>query len=398
MRKWPTVRFYELAAQDKSSFSKPYGSAITKEDYVPSGVPMVRGVNLSRGIFIDDEFVFISDEKADRMPGANLAAGDLIFTHRGTVGQVSMIPRQPRYSRYVLSTSQVKARLDPQKALPEFYYYWFSSPEGQRELLRNVSTVGVPGLAQPVATVKSLTVPCPPLGNQHGIAEVLGALDDKVAVNDRIAQTCHELAQAYLSHAIDTVVSRRLGEIGAITMGSSPPGESYNENGVGMTFYQGTRDFGDRFPARRVWCTQPVRAAEQGSTLVSVRAPVGRVNVALEQCCIGRGLAAVKSTQGTPSVLFHQLAASTDVWAPYESEGTVFGAINKSQLENIEIPSLDEAKAISLEGALSQLDSRVFSAFQENGVLAELRDTLLPKLMSGEISVREGEEMVAEVT
>lgn len=245
---------------------------------------------------------------------------------------------------------------------------------------------------------KAFHVCIPGIKEQDAILAILCALDDKIAVNDRIARACHEFAQAHLSRALTADTSRCLSEIGAITMGSSPPGESYNEDGLGMPFFQGTRDFGDRFPARRVWCTEPVRVAERGSVLVSVRAPVGRVNIAREQCCIGRGLAAVKSIQGTPSVLFHQMAAASDVWAPYESEGTVFGAINKSQLASIEIPALDDATATSLEGVLSQLDGRVFSVFQENGVLVELRDTLLPRLMSGEISVREGEKMVAEVT
>lgn len=165
-----------------------------------------------------------------------------------------------------------------------------------------------------------------------------------------------------------------------------------------MPFYQGTRDFGDRFPGQRVWCTSPVRTAPKGSCLLSVRAPVGRVNVARELCCIGRGVAAVRSTQGTPSVLFHQLAAASDVWLPFESEGTVFGAINKQQLAEIELPAVDAESARALEEVLRPLDQRVASVYDENRVLAELRDTLLPRLMSGEIRVRDAEKVVEDVT
>ena len=118
------VRFEDLADSSKSAFSKPYGSAILKEDYLPRGVPVVRGVNLRNGIFFDDDFVFISEVKADRMPGANLTSGDLVFTHRGTIGQVSMIPWNRKHNRYVLSTSHVKARLNPKRAVPEFYFYY----------------------------------------------------------------------------------------------------------------------------------------------------------------------------------------------------------------------------------------------------------------------------------
>lgn len=398
MSEWSMVRFEDLADSSKSAFSKPYGSAILKEDYLPRGVPVVRGVNLRNGIFFDDDFVFISEVKADRMPGANLTSGDLVFTHRGTIGQVSMIPWNRKHNRYVLSTSHVKARLNPKRAVPEFYFYYFLSPQGQAELLKNISTVGVPGLAQPVATIKALSVPHPPLATQRAIAQVLGVLDDKITVNNRIASTAHGLGQALSASAHKTAELVKLSEISNITMGSSPPGESYNEGEFGMPFYQGTRDFGDRFPGLRVWCTSPVRTASSGSCLVSVRAPVGRVNVARKLCCIGRGLAAVQSKFGTPSVLFHELAAASDVWLPFESEGTVFGAINKQQLANIEIPALGAQSARALENVLMPLDQRVASASDENCALVELRNTLLPKLMSGQIRVRDAEKVVEDVT
>jgi type I restriction enzyme, S subunit len=398
MSEWPKVEFQSLAADAKSAFSKPYGSAITKEDYVPQGVPVVRGVNLRNGLFLDDEFVFISEQKADQMPGANLAPGDMVFTHRGTIGQVSMIPRDPRYPRYVLSTSQVKARLNPKCALPEFYYYWFTSSNGRHELLRNVSTVGVPGLGQPVATIKSLRVPHPPLRVQRAIADVLGALDHKIAVNDRTVRSCHQLAQAISADAHTDSPVKALAEVANITMGSSPPGESYNENGVGVPFYQGARDFGVRFPSRRIWCASPRRIAKRGSTLVSVRAPVGELNIAREPSCIGRGVAAVESRYDTPSVLFHELAGLPDVWKPYESEGTVFGSIAKAQMENLMVKSLEQPAAQRLEAAIGPLDQRVEAAFIENQALSRLRDVLLPRLMSGEIRVREAEKIVEGMT
>jgi type I restriction enzyme S subunit len=184
-----------------------------------------------------------------------------------------MIPRQPRYSRYILSSSQVKARLNPIFALPEFYYYWFRTLAGQRALLANASTVGVPGIASPLATIRSISVPIPDLSVQQAIVDTLGALDDKIAVNERIVLACHQLAQAYVASAVDSAARVALSELADITMGSSPPGDTYNEGRVGLPFYQGTRDFGFRFPSRRVWCTDPVRTSQSGATLVSVRAP-----------------------------------------------------------------------------------------------------------------------------
>jgi len=122
------------------------------------------------------------------------------------------------------------------------------------------------------------------------------------------------------------------------------------------------------------------------------------VNIAREECCIGRGLASLESRFGTPSTLFHQLAATSDIWEPYESAGTVFGAINKEQIERLRIRSLVETSALRLEEALRPLDQRVAAAFHENEALADLRDALLPKLMSGEIQVRDAERIVEDVT
>src|SRR5699024_1023989 len=135
----------------------------------------------------------------------------------------------------------------------------------------------------------------PPLQEQRAIAEVLGALDDKIAANSELARVADELASTLVRLGVEDLTDTvALAEIAAVTMGSSPPGSSFNEEGAGSVFYQGVRDFGVRSPARRVWTTSPTRMAAAGDLLVSVRAPVGEVNVATEDMCVGRGLAAIR--------------------------------------------------------------------------------------------------------
>lgn len=243
---------------------------------------------------------------------------------------------------------------------------------------------------------KAFHVCIPNIKEQAAIVEALGALDDKIAVNDRIAATCHALAETITSNVLAESPTKPLEDLAIITMGSSPPGDTYNNLEVGIPFYQGTRDFGDRFPSRRVWCSAPVRTAQPGDTLLSVRAPVGRLNIAVEQCCIGRGLAALSSKNATPSTLFHSLSINPTAWLPFESEGTVFGSINKKQLASIRLPFVDGIAGRRLEERLASLDRRVKSASTENRTLSTLRDTLLPKLMSGEIRVRDAEKVVED--
>lgn len=372
----------------------PFGSKITKENYVENGVPLIRGNNLARGIFLDEDFVFITEEKADDILPANVSPGDIIFTHRGTIGQVTMVTRSPKHDRYAIGSSQVKTRLDESIALPEFYYYWFHSPQGQRSILANTSTVGVPGIATPLTSIRKLKVPKPSLDEQKAIAATLGALDDKIAVNERIVSTLSELSSATFRDSQPKQMVL-VSDISQVTMGQSPPGDTYNETTEGLPFYQGTKDFGFRFPGKRVWCTAATRRASAKDVLVSIRAPVGTINVATEECGIGRGLTAVRSTTH-PHTLLQALSADNSIWMPYEKEGTVFGSINKKQFSKLEIPWPEDSSLDEIEERLQSLDDLLAQYTAESRTLTELRDTLLPQLMSGKLRVKDAEKIVED--
>ena len=254
------------------------------------------------------------------------------------------------------------------------------------------------GSAQPKlskSAMESIRLRVPPKGERQAIAEVLGTLDKKVAANDSVVASCNGLAEALLRKQF--VAEAPLAAVAYVTMGSSPPGESYNYTGVGIPFYQGVRDFGVRFPGRRVWTTAPVRLAKMGETLVSVRAPVGRTNIARENLCLGRGLAALRSKAEHPMTLFHQVRAAHAAWAPYEAEGTVFGSINRSNLEAVVVPTVGAMAADALESDLASVEARVKGALAENERLSSARDELLPLLMSGKVRVKDAEKVVEEV-
>src|SRR3990170_882326 len=143
--KWASATVEEIAAPTPRAIAMvPFGSDIKTENFVSAGVPVIRGVNLSADRFLDDKFVFLTEEKADELSAANAFARDLVFTHRGTIGQVGIISPNARFRRYVVSQSQMKFTCDPQKADPRFIFYFFRSPMGQHELLANTSTTGVP--------------------------------------------------------------------------------------------------------------------------------------------------------------------------------------------------------------------------------------------------------------
>jgi type I restriction enzyme S subunit len=135
----------------------PFGSDITTDNFVDSGVPVIRGRNLTDG-FVDERFVFVSEAKADELRNANAFPGDIVITHRGTLGQVGLIPTESRYSRYVVSQSQMLLSVDPAIATPRYVFELLRSSAGQHALLTNTSQTGVPAIARPTTSVKSIQV------------------------------------------------------------------------------------------------------------------------------------------------------------------------------------------------------------------------------------------------
>jgi type I restriction enzyme S subunit len=390
------VALADLASPTPNSLATgPFGSAVGSKHFRDAGVPLIRGSNLSLDVgtrLLDNEIVYLSGDKANEFRRSQAVRGDLVFTCWGTVGQVGFLDKRARYDRYIVSNKQMKLTPDLSKVHPLYLYYALSSPAAVAAVRSIAIGSSVPGFN--LGQLRHIMVPLPTIPEQRAIAAVLGALDAKIEANNGVSRACAELAAARFVEAADAVVL--LSGVATIIMGQSPPGESYNECGEGMPFFQGIRDFGARHPKRRVWCTAPTRMAQPQDTLVSVRAPVGAVNVAMEMCAIGRGLAAARNPT-SPGTLYQALTADPTVWVPYESEGTVFGSINKLQLSQIQVPWPRANQAGELEKVLSILDGRLLAAERESQVLAQLRDVLLPRLLSGELRVRDAEALVEEV-
>ena len=243
--------------------------------------------------------------------------------------------------------------------------------------------------------------------DQRRIVSILSSLDRKIELNNKINADLEEMAQAIFKNwFVDfepfkdgKFVDSELGmipegwkvgtleDIAEITMGQSPAGNGLNENGEGMIFYQGSSDFGFRFPSIRVFTTEPKRLAVANSVLFSVRAPVGDINVAKEECCIGRGVASIKSKYGHDSYLFYAMKSLHKLFDSFDGEGTVFGSINKKTLSAIQILLPSDGIVEQFNNVASSFDDRIRSLSDENSRLSTLRDTLLPRLMSGELEV-----------
>lgn len=275
-------------------------------------------------------------------------------------------------------------RIDPDKADPRYIYWFLTNLYNSGEIETwQVQHTGVARF-QFTEFARNKPIPLPELHVQNNVADTLEAIDALIYCNTQICLTSDSLATAILLSAINTGHTLPLGDVAEISMGTSPPSETFNSDGEGVVFYQGNRDFGFRYPKNRLWTTNPRRFGQRGDTLASVRAPVGSLNMATEKVCIGRGLASIRSAAGTPSSLFHTLKAFPAIWSPYDGSGTVFGSINRDQVHSLRIPMVTQ-DAPWLESRLAALDKLVEHTTLETSALERVRDELLPQLVSGRI-------------
>jgi len=192
----PFVKIDDIASKRKySCVGGPFGSSLSRKHYVEEeAVPVIRGTNLGGDQFIDDGFVFVSEEKGDKLHRNLAYPGDIIFTQRGTLGQVAIIPSDVRFDRYVVSQSQMKLTVDEEKADPYYVYSYFRSKEAKKVIENNAIIGGVPHIN--LGILKAIEIPLPSLMVQKEIAQIIKSLDDKIELNRQINKTLEQIAQA----------------------------------------------------------------------------------------------------------------------------------------------------------------------------------------------------------
>lgn len=296
----------------------------------------------------------------------------------------------------------------------KFLYYRLKSLDLNRTAI---------GSAQPLVTQEGLKLVktiIPPLPEQKAIASILGALDDKLELNRKMNEILEAMARAIFKSWFvdfdpilgighhkewqDSPVGRipkgwkvgMLGEMCDIVMGQSPPGKTYNEIGEGLPFYQGIRDFGFRFPSKRIYCSAPTRLAQEGDVLLSIRAPVGSLNIAIETCAIGRGVTALRIKGQHYGFLYYLMKETQWGWEKFEAEGTVFGAATKTDVQKFSVIFPPTEIISRFNQVVFPVDQVIKNNETQSHTLATIRDALLPKLLSGEIRVKDAERF-AEV-
>lgn len=355
-----------------------------------NGINYIKSESITSSRTLDkSKYAFISEETHQKLKRSQIKENDILFSMAGMfLGKTGIVQADD----VPANTNQAVAiiRIVPEQANYLYVYYYLN----QKNIVTWINSLSGQS-AQPNINLKQIgeiEIPLPDRIIQDTIVEMLSAIDSRIELNTAINENLEQQAQAiyaqmFIESAEESWETGSLSDIAVITMGQSPKGDTFNETGEGAVFYQGRTDFGFRFPTRRLYTTEPKRIALCGDALMSVRAPVGDLNVAYEECCIGRGLAAIHSKDNHQSFVLYTLFTLKKQLDVFNGEGTVFGSINKESLNSMEITIPPRELMDRFESTVSPIDRAIRNNYEEICRLQAIRDTLLPKLMNGEIDV-----------
>ena len=369
----------------------PFGSNIKVECFVDEGIPVLNGSNLNGFFLTEDSFRYVTEEKADSLGRANAHRGDIVITHRGTLGQIVCIPETSKHDRYVISQSQFRVKCN-EKVLPEYLVYYFHTAIGQHKLLSNASQVGVPALARASTTFQKIEVEIPDIKTQQKAVSVLNAIEAKININHSINENLAVLLQ--------TVYQERFGDVDiAAKQGVLSDICSYSKDRVAVseldvTTYFSTENMLPRkagsTEATSLPTTPQTTACHKGDTLISNIRPYFKKIVYCEDEC-GCSTDVLCFTPNQPqysAYLFSTLYADKFfAFMVAGAKGTKMPRGDKQQIMTYPIVLPSEVALVEFNTIALPLIKQIYSNRAENKRLSLLRDTLLPKLMSGELDV-----------
>lgn len=395
----------------------PFGSDVKKEFYVDNGVPILNGSNLQGFKLKEDSFGYLTKEKADSLKKCNAHRGDIIVTHRGTLGQIVYVPVNSKYDRYVISQSQFRFRCKADLVDVQYLVYYFHTREGQYKILANASQVGVPALARATSTFRLIDIKLPPLDDQRRIASILSSLDRKIELNNKINADLEEMAQAIFKNwfvdfepfkdgkFVDSELGMIpegwkvgcLGDMGAVVCGKTPSKTNSNYYGGDIPFIKIPDMHGNVFVEN-----SEDRLTEEGSLsqikklippyslMVSCIATVGLVSINTKPSHTNQQInTVIPHNKSALFYLYQHIKNNEEFLKNMGRGGTTTLNVNTKSFSNIRLLIPTEIALEQFHGIVEVLFKKIEQNLHESRTLSTLRDTLLPRLMSGELEVPE---------
>jgi len=345
--------------------------------WLPSGDLKDKPIK-SAHIFITNEG--LKNSSAQIMPKKSV----LIALTGATTGQTAILEIEAS------ANQSVTGILPSKEHIPKFLFYYLRT-------IRNKILNQTYGGAQPHISqgfVKNVKIPLPPLPIQKQIVAIL----EKAEALKQRREKADKLTKEYLKSVFAEMFLKKgfeekeLEKVADIIMGQSPPGNSYNEKGEGTPFFQGKAEFTEKYPLIKKWTTKPSKLAEPNSILISVRAPVGDVNLCNVKCCIGRGLASIKPIKKLANLYYiYFLLQSIKDKIEYLGSGSTFKAINSRQLRNLKIPLPPlplQQKFANIVEKVEKLKEKQKQSKEEINIMF---DALMQKAFKGEL-VKDGKK------
>ena len=375
----------------------PFGSDVKKEFYVNKGIPILNGSNLQGFKLQENSFGYLTEEKADSLNKCNAHRGDIIVTHRGTLGQIVYVPSDSKYDRYVISQSQFRFRCKPDLVDVQYLVYYFHTREGQYKILANASQVGVPALARATSTFRLIDIKLPSLSDQRRIASILSSLDRKIELNNKINADLEEMAQAIFKNWFVDFEPFKDGKFVNSELGMIPEGWKVGLLGELCNFKRGKN-------------LLTKNAIDEGIPVVAG---------GLEPSCyhnVANTGAPVITVSGSGANAGFMRMYHVPVWASdcsfidiscenfyfvycflkvnskllkHAQTGAVQPHVKPSDIHDFELVIPDKESIFEFQEKIKPFYDRIATIQRESSHLFLLRDTLLPRLMSGEIEVPE---------
>ena len=397
MKEWKIYKIADIV--DEISMG-PFGSNIKVENFISEGIPVLNGSNLQGYRLNEDSFNYVSEEKANSLGKANAYRGDVVITHRGTLGQIIYIPNDSKYERYVISQSQFRLKLKKEIVRPDFLVYYFHTAIGQHKILMNASQVGVPALARPTSTFREVTLPIPPMDFQNKIMDILLSIDEKLTINKQINDNLELQAQNIFNHYfIDNPI-----ELGSYSEGVLTDIAVYL-NGLAMQkFRPEGSDFGlPVLKIKELGQRSCDNNSDRCSSLIKEEYIVNDGDVIFSwsgtllvdlwcggKCGLNQHLFKVTSDTYPKWFYYFWTKHHLDNFIRVAKDKAVtMGHIKRTELEkaNIIVPTQDKLSEINR--IMSPIITKIINHRVEMRKLAQLRDSLLPQLMSGELKINE---------